>query len=81
MKATQRTQRAKEAFAVAVRRWQRWALFWLGAVAHGWRWRRECAWCHRWLGGNPLARRVTDGICADCMAAMMVNLKSEQRKV
>ena len=29
--------------------------------------RRRCAWCRGWLGGNPFAATVTDGICECCM--------------
>jgi len=32
--------------------------------------KRVCAWCKpkRWIGGNPLARRTSDGICPRCRA-------------
>jgi hypothetical protein len=31
--------------------------------------KRVCAWCHpqRRIGGNPLASKVTHGICPACM--------------
>ena len=30
------------------------------------KWKRVCAWCDRRIGGNPLARRFTHGICESC---------------
>ena len=36
------------------------ALVWL-------RLKRKCAWCRRWLGGNPVAATVSHGICPVCM--------------
>lgn len=38
--------------------------------------RRICAWCtpKRYLGGNPLAKNTTDGICAGCFAKMQRSL-------
>lgn len=54
------------------------ALAWWPRTAAGlrasWRWlgwRRECSWCHTRLGGNPLARRVTHGICRPCEARFL----------
>jgi len=52
-----------------------WVVFHAVAVytaASRWlRFKRVCAW-HKpqpiWMGGNPLARRVTHGICRDCAA-------------
>ena len=32
--------------------------------------KRKCAWCKKWLGGNPLSRRVSHGVCTRCRAAM-----------
>ena len=29
--------------------------------------KRQCAWCRRWLGGNPVAATVSHGICPVCM--------------
>lgn len=40
---------------------------------NAWRWlklRRACAWCQRRLGGNPIARHTTSGICGDCREKM-----------
>jgi len=40
------------------------------AMAEWCRTKRKCAWCKKWLGGNPLSRRVSHGVCPRCRAAM-----------
>lgn len=37
--------------------------------------RRRCSWCRGWLGGNPLASRVTDGICPQCAAKVLRGIR------
>ena len=40
-------------------------VIWAGA--HAWlTLKRQCAWCRCRLGGNPLSRNVTHGICPAC---------------
>lgn len=44
-----------------------------------WRWlilRRVCAWCKTNLGGNPLARTTSHGICPCCFAAKKAQIRS-----
>ena len=55
--------------------------FCLGWTERAWRWllwKRVCAW-HQpkpvRMGGNPLAWRRTDGLCADCRARVYNNTK------
>ena len=36
--------------------------------------RRECSWCDRRLGGNPLPRHVTHGICPACSEKMRAEI-------
>lgn len=48
-------------------------VLWLvGKLLAVWFWltcRTECAWCHRWLAGNPCIRkRKSHGICPACSA-------------
>lgn len=40
----------------------------LARAIHWLRCRRVCAWCGRRLGGNPLSRTVTHGLCWRCLA-------------
>ena len=60
----------KASFRLSVHRWITHALFWLlglfSTLTRSRGWRRECAWCGRFLGGRPLAKRVTHGICGVC---------------
>ena len=36
--------------------------------------KRVCAWCNRWLGGNPFAK-ATHTICPKCKAEVMKGIK------
>lgn len=33
--------------------------------------RRVCAWCGCWLGGNPLAKTISHGICPKCRSSFI----------
>jgi hypothetical protein len=38
---------------------------------------RRCAWCNRRLEGNPLAKRVTHGICKCCAVTFESQIEEE----
>ena len=41
--------------------------YWWPREAWHWvKWKRVCSWCGDRLGGNPVARRITHGMCAAC---------------
>lgn len=33
-----------------------------------------CAWCGRFLGGDPNATEISHGICADCKKAQLAKI-------
>jgi hypothetical protein len=55
------------------------ALF--SAVSRWWRFKRVCAWHSKLMrmGGNPLAKQVTHGICADCAAKQFDEIMKHQQ--
>ena len=43
-----------------------WALVLWTTLGRWWEFRRVCAWCGARLGGNPLAKTTSHGICRAC---------------
>jgi len=42
----------------------------VGAMAEWIRTKHACAWCRKWLSGNPFSKRVSHDICPRCREAM-----------
>ena len=42
-------------------------------------WQRQCAWCQCRLGGNPLSRRVTHGICPCCQKDFLAGFNAVKK--
>ncbi|MDE2106454.1 MAG: hypothetical protein KGL39_55070 [Patescibacteria group bacterium] len=40
--------------------------------------KRRCAWCKKWLGGNPLARTTGHGICRACKKTLLEETDASQ---
>lgn len=41
--------------------------------------KRVCAWCHLWLGGNPLSWSHTHGICPACLENQKLELAARRK--
>jgi hypothetical protein len=37
--------------------------------------RKSCAWCGKYMGGNPFAHKVSHGICPPCRSKWITSLK------